>query len=394
MADQGFVIQKTNTEFNLFKNNQQQLNHLDIELTERCNNACIHCYINKPPNDQKARTNELTTDQWKNLLQQAADLGALSVRFTGGEPLLRDDFEEIYLFTRRLGMKVVLFTNARLITPHLADLFAKIRPLKKIEVSVYGMCENTYDTVAGVTGAYQEYRKGLGLLLERKIPLTAKMVVLPINIDEIDTYESWLDSLPGQPNPVYSFFLDLRARRDSENKNKKIRGLRITPEEYIDLMSNRDPTFCQSISQFGKILLYPPGNKLFPCGAGKTGCIDAYGTYQMCLLLRHPDVVYDLKQGNLNQALTKVFPVWRNAEANNPEYLQRCAICFLKSLCEQCPAKSWMEHGTMDTPIEYHCDIAHAQARYCGLLDEHERAWEVDNWQERIDFLVEKHLSK
>lgn len=83
-----------------------RLGALDIELTERCDNDCIHCCINLPAGDAEAPARELTTEQWKDVLQQAADLGCLQVRFTGGEPLLRSDFEELYLFARRLGLKV------------------------------------------------------------------------------------------------------------------------------------------------------------------------------------------------------------------------------------------------------------------------------------------------
>ena len=63
--------------------------------------------------------------------------------------------------------------------------------------------------------------------------------------------------------------------------------------------------------------------------------------------------------------------------ATNPDYLRRCAVCILKGLCEQCPAKSWAEHGTFDTPVEYLCEVAHAQARYLGWLDENKQGWEV-----------------
>ena len=137
------------------------LSHLDVELTERCNNACIHCYINLPEHDAQAKARELTTEEWQDILRQAADLGALSVRITGGEPLLREDFIELYLFARRLGLKVLLFTNARLITPGLADLFAHIPPLRKIEVTVYGMHPETYDAVTCTPGSYAQFRRGV-----------------------------------------------------------------------------------------------------------------------------------------------------------------------------------------------------------------------------------------
>lgn len=79
----------------------------------------------------------------------------------------------------------------------------------------------------------------------------------------------------------------------------------------------------------------------------------------------------------LRYALTEYFPKFRELRATNIEYMNRCARCFLKGLCEQCPAKSWMEHGTLDTPVEYLCAVAHAQARYLGWLGEKENGWET-----------------
>ncbi|PKO17169.1 MAG: hypothetical protein CVU38_21720, partial [Chloroflexi bacterium HGW-Chloroflexi-1] len=73
-------------EFNLWRDKRPLLGQLDIELTERCNNACIHCYINQPEHDANARAREMDTAFVKDVLRQAADLGCLTVRFTGGEP--------------------------------------------------------------------------------------------------------------------------------------------------------------------------------------------------------------------------------------------------------------------------------------------------------------------
>jgi len=92
-----------------------------------------------------------------------------------------------------------------------------------------------------------------------------------------------------------------------------------------------------------------------------------------------------LHEGSLKEALTNFFPRLREeTRAANPDYLARCARCFLKGLCEQCPAKSWAEHGALDTPVEYFCRVAHAQALDLGLLFPGERSWQVADWQERI----------
>ena len=57
------------------------------------------------------------------------------------------------------------------------------------------------------------------------------------------------------------------------------------------------------------------------------------------------------------------------------------------SYCEQCPASSWAQHGTLDTPVEYLCQVAHARACHLGLLEQGERAWQVTDWQARLQKL-------
>jgi MoaA/NifB/PqqE/SkfB family radical SAM enzyme len=366
------------------------LSHLDIELTERCNNACQHCYINLPARDGQAQARELTTEQWQRILREAADLGALSVRFTGGEPLLREDFAELYLYTRRLGLKVILFTNARCITPALADLFARVPPREKIEVTVYGMCPETYDAVACAPGAYQEFRRGVDLLLERQVPFIVKGALLPQNKADREALEAWAATIPWMEGPPgYVMFFTLRGRRDSIARSRRIARLRVPAEEGMKLIARQEADYRKEMQQFCSRFIGPAGDRLFTCGAGKGGSVDAYGFYQPCMLLRDPALCCDLRAGTrggsaLRDALEHFFPRLRDMKATNPAYLERCAKCFLHGLCEQCPAHSWVEHGVLDAPVEFQCEIAHAQARFLGLLSEGEKAWQVTDWPERL----------
>jgi len=184
---------------------------------------------------------------------------------------------------------------------------------------------------------------------------------------------------------MYSMFFDLRGRRDSPAKNRLIRSLRLAPEAGVAVLKRQGQAYLREMRGFCAKFVGPLGDRLFSCGAGHNASVDAYGALQLCLLLRHPAMVYDLKRGSLKDALTNFFPPLRaETRAASPDYLARCARCFLKGFCEQCPAKSWAEHGTLDTPVEYFCRVAHAQARDLGLLEEGEPAWEVENWKERI----------
>lgn len=384
MTGSRFARRVSSAAFDPFRGKAQVLRHIDIELTERCNNRCVHCLINLPEDDADVKSRETGTRFILDMLRQSAELGCLSVRFTGGEPLLRPDFSELYLAARRFGMRVFLFTNARLITSELADLFVRVPPGEAIEVTVYGMHASSYDAVAGVKGAFAEFRRGIGLLLDRGVPFYVKHAFLPQNRAEIDEFETWAATLPGMTRrPGYACNFDMRARRDSPEKNARISSLRLTPEETVALVS-QNPDHIREMREFAPRFLGPPGTELFTCGAGVSPCIDSYGTAQMCLALRHPETCSSLKTVSLAHVLADVFPRLRTMKATNPEYLRRCAACFLKGLCEQCPAKSWMEHGTLDTPVEYLCEVAHAQARYLGLIADHERAWQVWDWRERI----------
>jgi len=382
-----YVKKLKTQEFRFRRGKPPLLGRVDIELTERCNNACLHCLINRPEQDAASRSREMETAFIQNLLRQAADLGCLMVRFTGGEPLLRDDFADLYLYARRLGMWVTIFTNARLITDELADLLSRVPPGRWVEVSVYGMRAESYDASAGAKGSFVEFRRGVDRLRARGIPFVVKGAILPPNKGEWEEFKEWAAGISsiGQLSGE-SMNFDLRARRDDPAKNERIRKLRLSPKETARILA-RDPRYFSRMRRFCGKFMGPPGDPLFPCGAGHGTCIDAYGRAQMCMPLRHPDTVYDLRTqlpSPLKYALTEFFPRLREIRATNPEYLRRCARCFLKGFCEQCPGKSWMEHGTLDTPVEYLCAVAHAQARTLGLLKDSENSWDVENGKERI----------
>ncbi len=399
-------------QFRIWRNARPRLGRLDIELTERCNNDCIHCCINLPANDAAAEAREMTTPQVKDILSQAADLGCLRVRFTGGEPLLRRDFEELYLFARRLGLKVLLFTNARLITPHLADLFARIPPLVAIEITVYGMHAESYEAVTRVPGSFAQFWRGVQLLSERRVPFIVKQSFLPPNAAEVDEFETWAKTIPWMTKrPSYAMNFDLRNRRDDEAKNSQVAALRLSPLDTVALLTRDAEIYRKSQAEFSaKKFMGVPGDRLFNCGACSEhgGCVDAYGRLQPCMGLRAPELTIDLFRARADGAMERSsdaenkptaklsnsptntlanilaqFPRLREMRATNPDYLRRCAQCFLKGLCEQCPAKSWVEHGTFDVPVEYLCRVAHAQARYLELITDNENAWEVGDWRER-----------
>lgn len=375
----------------LWEKGRPLLQWLDLELTERCNLDCQHCCVNLPAAAAQARNKELSTERIKDILEQAAGLGCLTVRFTGGEPLLRRDFSGLYRFARRLGMKVALFTNATLVTPRLVELFAAIPPLEKIEVTLYGMRRESYEAVTRAPGSFAAAQRGLALLLKNKIPLAVKSALLPANRGEKPEFEAWAAAtIPGMKKPfTYAVFFDLRSRRDDPAKNLLIRSLRPSCRQGLAFLTSKKDEYFEEMKRFCPANLGVRADRLFTCNAGQgTGSVDAYGRLQPCLPLRHPDAVADLGRCTLESGMAEFFPKLRQKKAADPEFLRRCVPCFLRGLCEQCPAKSWLEHGTLDTPADYFCELAQGQARFLGLLKGREKPWEVTDWRERLATLA------
>ncbi len=385
-----YVIKKDPRRVSLWPGGEPLLYDLQIELTERCNNNCIHCCINRPAEDRTALKSELDTKEIQAFLTEAASLGCMEITFTGGEPLLRDDFDQLYVFARKLGIKVRLLTNATLITPQRAKLLARIPPLEKVEITVYGMQKKSYEAVSRTPGSYAAAMRGIRLLLAEKVPFIVKGAILPPTRGEIEAFDRWAATLPQMKRPPsYAMFFQLRRRRDSQAKNRIIKDLRLSPAEAIPILARRPQEYIQGVRKFCKSFVGPPGAGLFECGAGVGGgCLNAYGQLQPCMDLRHPKCLYDLKKSSLRDALTGFFPGLRRMTAENPDYLHRCARCFLKSFCGQCPGLSWQEHGTLDTPVEYYCEITHAQAIHLGILKKDEQTWEVKDWKQRIKSFV------
>ena len=264
----------------------------------------------------------------------------------------------------------------------------RIPPLVFMEITVYGMHAGSYEAVSRVPGSFAQFRRGVDLLLDCKIPFVVKSTLLPPNKAEMDEFETWADKIPWMDKqPRYSMFFDLRNRRDDEKKNELIALIRLSPAEGVAVLARDAAKYRKSTEEFAGKFMGPTSEALFRCGAGCGLCIDAYGKAQPCMGVRAPkltrNVIVTDSDTPLRDALD-FFTCLKDIRAANPDYLRRCAVCFLKGLCEQCPAKSWAEYGTLDTPVEYLCEVAHAQGRFLGWLKDGEKAWEIHAWKERV----------
>ena len=186
MSDARFVARKRLSQLSLFRQSVQQRKpwSLELEITARCNNNCRHCYINLPASDHGARAAELPLKELERIADEAVGLGSLWCLLSGAEPLLREDFFDIYMMLRKKGLLLSVFTNACLVTPEHVSLFQRYPP-RDIEVTVYGVSEATYEGITRKAGSYSAFRRGLDLLLRAGIPVHLKTMAMRSNLHEL-----------------------------------------------------------------------------------------------------------------------------------------------------------------------------------------------------------------
>ncbi len=341
----------------------------NLEATARCNNNCRHCYINLPADDKAAKEKEVSLEEIKEIVDEAVSLGALWCLVTGGEPLLRDDFFDIYDYVKRKGLLVSVFTNATLITKEHVNLLRKLPP-RDIEVTVYGVTQETYERVTRKPGSFDAFNKGLDLLIRNEIKVRLKAMALRSNVHEIFEIKRFCRR---KTKDYFRFdpFLHLRVDGNPA-RNLEIKSERLSAEEIVTL-ERSDPQRLRSLKNNCNNLFVSQGscnycNHLFHCGTGDGLFTLSYdGYFRLCSSLVHPDCIYDLRKGNLSDAWHKFVPRVRDMSSDRGEFLEKCSGCPLINLCMWCPAHAHLETGEMDVWVDYFCRLAHARAGAIGI---------------------------
>jgi len=340
----------------------------DLEVTARCCNNCRHCYINLPEDDPTALRDELTLEEIGNIADQAVSLGSLWCLITGGEPLIREDFLDIYRLLKKKGLLVSVFTNACLITEKHIKLFRDYPP-RDIEITVYGATEETYERVTRMPGSYVAFRRGLDQLLEGGIKVALKTMALHSNARELPAIARFCRE---RTRDLFRFDPILQLRFDgNEERNEEIRDERLSAEEIIAI-DEADPKRSAALEKRCSttemsILPQEVNDRLFQCGAGGDRFAVSYnGLFRLCPSLWERDCLYNLRQGTLADAWFDFVPRVLARTSTNHEFLARCCICPLMNQCQWCPAQAYLECGRMDEWCEYFCRVTHIRAETFG----------------------------
>jgi len=242
--------------------------HGSIELTNKCNLKCIHCYL------KGSRKNK--NDSWPNLKKYFREIineGCLFLQLTGGEALTRPDFKKIYLYVRKNGLIPTIMTNATLINDDLIQTFKKYPPYY-IKISLYGSNAICHDKITGVKGSFDKSISNIFKLKKEGIRIWINAVILKENFADLSGIIKLIQKIKAPAN-LYPFLIPMLDGNPEPLKHQ------LNVQQCLKVLKYNKKVLLKPKQQI-KNSQDPLGN-IFPCSAGKNSFhIDSYGKLFMC----------------------------------------------------------------------------------------------------------------
>ncbi|MGC9070107.1 MAG: radical SAM protein [Elusimicrobiales bacterium] len=307
-----------------------------IELTRRCVNSCIHCYLNETQEKLSKSDEELSFSKIKDIFFQLKTLGTVFLNITGGEPLLRKDIVKIVKIAVEFNFLVKLFSSLNYESNIIESLYDV--GLRYIDVSLYGR-KDIHNLVTR-SNSFDKTFENIKKAKELGFKITIKTPVMSLNINEI----RWLKEFSSNYNLNFKIDPIITPRNNgdtsplkysiSKNDIEKLLEYGLINLENIDLDCNAE---------------------YVACGAMKSViAIDAYGNVTPCISL-------PLCIGNVNE--NKISDILKsNIACDVRKKLEiepkKCIKCNYKTICSRCPGVSWVYAGRVDYVYKQACEIS------------------------------------
>ena len=337
-----------------------------FELTAGCNFNCKMCYIhekNAVPH-QKA---DLTAEDWLRIGRQAVDAGTVFVLLTGGEPLLRRDFAEIYTGLKKMGLMVSINTNGALLRGETAELLERNPPMR-LNISLYSDSGAGYLRQCGVD-AFDDVVANIRRMKAAGIQIKLNVSFTNDNAEQYARIAAVVRAL--ELHCQASVYMYPPVRKSGETTP----GVRLAPADAArlrirwDLLRGKDSHLRLSAQELARLAAHACEDNVLPsegvrCRAGHTNYwISAAGEMLMCGMIPLP-------AGNV--AEEGFDACWQKTRAlmQTVRMPAKCTSCRLRPVCCVCPAACFAEMGSFSEAPPYLCEMSGAIAEELTRLNE------------------------
>jgi SynChlorMet cassette radical SAM/SPASM protein ScmF len=336
------------------------LGMLYVYLTESCNLACRHCWIQPTGQGTAPAGQNLPVDTLESIVAQAAPLGLQAVKLTGGEPLLHPEIREILEMLARQGLACVLETNGTLISSAIAARLAQV-PHPQVTVSLDGADAATHEGLRRVPGCFAATLKGIRELTAAGLRPQIIMTLMRGN--------------EGQPEAVVRLAESLGAGSVKFNvmqpvgrgKELLAAGQGLPIEDLLSLARWVEQDLAERTNLplfFHHPLAFQPLSRIFAersLGCGQCGIrgilgVLADGSYALCGIGRRvPELVFGGAAAASLREVWESHPTLTELRRGLPARLQGiCGDCLMKHMClGGCLAYNYEAHGSFWGPFWY-----------------------------------------
>ncbi len=153
---------------------------MDLAVTYRCNNNCAHCYNARPRDGE-----ELSTEEWKSVIDRLWEIGIPHIVFTGGEPTLRADLRDLIAYAQSRGQITGINTNGRRLKD--PDYLKSLHDagLDHVQITLESADPAIHDGMVAARGAWQDTVAGLKNALSLKMFVMTNTTLLTDNVDSL-----------------------------------------------------------------------------------------------------------------------------------------------------------------------------------------------------------------
>ena len=321
-----------------------------IELTYRCGLNCLHCYCK----GSELTSPELTTKEWKKIFSKIRREGCIHLTFTGGDPLMRADFLDLYSDAKSKGFMVTIFTNGQTLNAKILSHLAKSPP-DSIEITLNGITKEVYESITQVKGSFFRVMGDIKKIKEKKLPLVLKSNCLKQNKGELAKIKAFADKFLGKKKGKYHFKYDpvvyprLNGDRTPTNFRLSFQELLVLKRQDRDIWRQYQKGMEADFPDLGR-----DKNFLYRCTAWRGQFfINPYGRLKFCNFSDKFSV--DLKTTAFSEGFYRVFPKLLNEKFKTHS---KCIDCQLRPVCYHCPARAYLETGNEEAAVEYYCQLA------------------------------------
>ncbi len=338
-----------------------------FDLTYRCNNNCRHCWLCLSPSSERAPS-ELGFGEIRRIVDEARKMGCQSWILSGGEPLLRPDFEDIFSYVTQKAVHYSLNTNGTRITPDIAGLLTR---KGRIMVSIYGATAEIHDHVTRNPGSFEAALRGMRYLQEAGAEFIVQIVPMRANFHELDAMKELAHSMSPQYR-LGAAWLWLTGRgaieRDEEIREQRLSAeelLKIDPPSPSAMLRNVDngqeysdvDSSCRCDEQERQLFQHCLVNR-------NAFHLDPYGAVSFCCFITDPDMRMNLRHHSFVTAWDEFIPSLVKKTIADREFFDRCGVCDQRVDCRWCPVYAYLEHGRYSAGIDYLCEMAAEAKKY------------------------------